>query len=639
MPADPVEPVDSDATLDRILHHVHAVWGYDRLRPLQESAIRAALSGRDSLVVLPTGGGKSLCYQTPPLVAGRIDVVVSPLISLMKDQVDGLRACGYPAAALHSGLTPDEMREAIALVRSGACRLVFASPERVLTPWFRELVMSAGVRAFAIDEAHCISQWGHDFRPEYRQLAQLRQRFPGVSIHAYTATATERVRADVIAQLELADPAVLVGDFDRPNLTYRIVPRERPSAQVAEIVARHNREATIVYCISRKDTESLAAALVKQGVDARPYHAGLEPGERRRTQEAFASEALDVVVATVAFGMGIDRSNVRCVIHAAMPKSIEHYQQETGRAGRDGLEAECVLLYSSADSLRWERLIERSAEQAEDPEPIIQAQQGLLNEVRRYCTGLVCRHQVLAEHFGQTWTKSTCGACDVCLGETRGAAASTVSAQKILSCIARVEQRFGLGHVVEVLAGGDSDTIRRYGHDSLSTFGLLSDQPKKLIAAWVHQLIDQGLIDRTTGDYPVLQLNAESLKVLRGERDVMLTRSRRAGRSPSAPGSAGWEGVDRDLFERLRTLRFRLAQEQGVPAYVIFGDATLRELARHAPVTRQAFREIHGVGDRKLERFGDAFLAEIRGESEESEAKPTIHVQDSGASTRMTSGG
>ncbi|MCA9311637.1 MAG: RecQ family ATP-dependent DNA helicase, partial [Phycisphaerales bacterium] len=558
--------------------------------------------------------------------------------SLMKDQVDGLRACGYPAAAIHSGLSPEEMRDEIALVRSGACRLVFASPERVLTPWFRELAMSAGVRTFAIDEAHCISQWGHDFRTEYRQLAELKRRFPGASIHAYTATATERVRADVIAQLELDDPEVLVGDFDRPNLTYRIVPRDRPSQQVADIIARHAREATIVYCISRKDTENLAAALVKQGVDARPYHAGLDSEERRRTQEAFAGESLDVVVATVAFGMGIDRSNVRCVIHAAMPKSIEHYQQETGRAGRDGLEAECVLLYSSADSLRWERLIERSAEQAGDPDAIIAAQTGLLNEVRRFCTGLVCRHRVLSEHFGQAWTREECGACDVCLGETKGAAASTVTAQKILSCVARVEQRFGLGHVVEVLAGGESETIRRYGHEALSTFGLLSDQPRKVIAAWVHQLIDQGLIDRTTGDYPVLQLNAESLSVLRGEREVMLTRSRKAGRGAASTVGKGWEGVDRDLFESLRTLRFTLAQEQGVPAYVIFGDATLRELARHAPVTRQAFREIHGVGDRKLERFGEAFISAIRSHRGESDPDPGEELQDSESSVRMTSG-
>ncbi len=634
---DATGPIEQDDVQRRILAQVHAVWGYDRLRPMQEEAIRAGLSGRDSLVVLPTGGGKSLCYQTPPLVADRTDVVVSPLISLMKDQVDGLRACGYPAAAIHSGLTPDEMREEIAQVRSGACRLVFASPERVLTPWFRELANSAGVQTFAIDEAHCISQWGHDFRTEYRQLATLKERFPGASIHAYTATATERVRADVIEQLALHDPAVLVGDFDRPNLTYRIVPRERPSQQVAEIIRRHDNEATIIYCLSRKDTENLAAALLKQGIEAKAYHAGLESEERHATQEAFAGESLNVVVATVAFGMGIDRSNVRCVIHAAMPKSIEHYQQETGRAGRDGLEAECVLLYSSADSLRWERLIERSAEQADDPESIITAQTGLLNEVRRFCTALVCRHRVLSEHFGQAYEPESCGACDVCLGETRGAAESTVTAQKILSCVARVEQRFGLGHIVEVLSGGDSENIRRYGHDQLSTHGLLGDEPKKVIAAWVHQLVDQGLIERTTGDYPVLQLNDDSLSVLRGERDVMLTRSRRASRS--RPADKGWEGVDRDLFERLRMLRFSLAQEQGVPAYVIFGDATLRELARHVPRDRQAFREIHGVGDRKLERFGADFLGEIEQYLEEVGENRVIEVKDPGASMRINGGG
>jgi ATP-dependent DNA helicase RecQ len=342
-----------------VLATVSRYWGYSELRPLQEESIRAGLERRDSLVVMPTGGGKSLCYQVPPELAQRTDIVVSPLISLMKDQVDGLRECGYAAAALYSGMPLHAVQETEEQVAAGRYRLVFVAPERLLTARFLQLIAPLQVRAFAIDEAHCISQWGHDFRPEYRQLTELKTRFPQASIHAYTATATLRVRADIIEQLRLKKPLELVGTFDRPNLVYRIIPRIDARAQVLEALRRHPRQAAIVYCLSRNDTETMATALKADGLRAACYHAGMEADARRQTQEAFSSEALDVVAATVAFGMGIDRSDVRCVIHAAMPKSIEHYQQETGRAGRDGLEAECVLLYSSADVLRWESLIEK----------------------------------------------------------------------------------------------------------------------------------------------------------------------------------------------------------------------------------------------------------------------------------------
>jgi ATP-dependent DNA helicase RecQ len=341
-----------------ILATVQRYWGYSELRPLQEQAIRAGLEQRDSLVVLPTGGGKSLCYQVPAELAQRTDIVVSPLIALMKDQIDGLRECGYPAAALYSGMPPEDTRKIEAEIVGGRYRLVFAAPERLLTPRFLHLIERLPVRAFAIDEAHCISHWGHDFRPEYRQLAELKSRFPQASVHAYTATATARVRADIAEQLRLQDPTLLVGAFDRPNLAYRIIPRVDAPTQVLEVLRRHSNQAAIVYCITRKESEALAHALQTQGVRAAFYHAGMEADERRRTQDAFASEAIDVVVATVAFGMGIDRSDVRCVIHASMPKSVEHYQQETGRAGRDGLPAECVLLYSASDFLRWESLME-----------------------------------------------------------------------------------------------------------------------------------------------------------------------------------------------------------------------------------------------------------------------------------------
>jgi ATP-dependent DNA helicase RecQ len=481
-------------------------WGYDRLRPLQMEAIESGIANRDSLVVLPTGGGKSLCYQVPPIVANRTDVVVSPLISLMKDQVDALRACGYPAAALHSGLGEDERRRVGMEIAGRKHRLVFASPERLLTPWFMSLLQRADVHAFSIDEAHCISQWGHDFRPEYRRLAELRERFPDISLHAFTATATPRVRQDIVEQLGLQRPEVLVGVFDRPNLTYRVVSRVDVDNQVLEAVRRHAGEAVIVYCISRKDTEFMGNMLRAMGVRAAAYHAGLDSATRIKVQEAFAAERLDVVVATVAFGMGIDRSNVRCVIHAAMPKSIEHYQQETGRAGRDGLEAECVLFHSTGDFRRWESILLRSATETQQPVNVTRAQIDLLNEVQRFATSNQCRHRALSRYFGQEYEPKGCGACDVCLGERR-------------------------------------------------------------------------------------QLQASM--------------------SQPASADAGWKGVDRGLFERLRDLRRSLAEERTVPPFVIFSDATLRDLARYRPVTLPALRAIKGIGERKQVDFGPRFVSVI----------------------------
>ena len=599
-----------------ILEVVRRYWGYDALRPLQEEAIDAGLVPCDSLVVLPTGGGKSLCYQVPAAVAGRTDVVVSPLISLMKDQVDGLRQCGYPAAAIYSGMSPEDVRRIEWETVAGRNRLLFVSPERLLTDRCLGLLDKVGVRAFHVDEAHCISHWGHDFRPEYRRLAELGGRFPGASLHAYTATATERVRRDIAAQLGLRDPRVLVGRFDRPNLTYRIQPRVSASQQTLAVVQRHPDQAVIVYCISRKDTESLAAHLRSAGVKAAHYHAGMEADDRAAAQDAFLAEEVDVVVATVAFGMGIDRSDVRAVVHAAMPKSIEHYQQETGRAGRDGLEAECVLLYSAADGIRWEQLLERSAREAEGEAEATAAAVELLQHMRRFCGAVRCRHRQLTEYFGQDYGDAECGACDVCLGEVEGLTDATVVAQKILSCVARVDQRFGVEHVVDVLVGANTERVRRWGHQDLSTYGLLSATPRKEVANQIYQLLDNDVLARSGDERPVLRLNEASWAVMRGERTVRLRAAPQQIAKPTARERASWEGVNRDLFERLRALRRTIAEERGVPSYVVFGDAALRDMARRIPRTPEEFLAVHGVGDKKLADLGPRFLELLQQEPE-----------------------
>ncbi len=593
-------------------------WGFDRLRPLQSEAIKAALEGRDSLVVMPTGGGKSLCYQLPPLVGDSTDVVISPLVALMKDQVDALEAIGYPAAALHGGMSQEERGDVRNRLAAGELRLLFVAPERLVNTGLLDVLARVGVKRFAIDEAHCISHWGHDFRPEYRQLALLRERFPSASIHAFTATATPRVRDDIARQLDLRDPARLVGTFDRPNLVYRVVPRTDRIAQTLAILGRHKGEASIVYCISRKETERLAERLAADGILARPYHAGLDPTQRHKTQEAFARETIDVVVATVAFGMGIDRSDVRLVLHTSLPKSLEAYQQETGRAGRDGLAAECVLLYSSADVFSWESLVRKSAAESDlepdEQERLIASQAEHLHAMRRYAQAARCRHAALSEYFGQAYPADTCGACDVCLGETESLPDATVMAQKIISCVARVQERFGVRHVCEVLRGARTDGIVRHGHDQLSTFGLLSTLDQRAAENLVHQLLDQELLSRTGGDRPVVTLNDRSWEVLRGQRSVVLLEPR-AGKTAKTTKADDddWQGVDRELFERLRKWRRRIAEARGKPAWTILDDKALRAIAREKPASPAALLRCKGIGEKRLADFGADILDLVNG--------------------------
>ncbi|HLU38767.1 MAG TPA: DNA helicase RecQ [Planctomycetota bacterium] len=596
-------------------------FGFTALRPLQREAIEAALAGRDALVVLPTGGGKSLCYQLPPLVTGRMTVVVSPLIALMQDQVDGLRLQGYPAAAVHSNLDGDARAELRERAASGDLKLLFVAPERVFQEGFLRWLEQQRPGAFAIDEAHCISQWGHDFRPEYRRLAELRARFPDVPVQAYTATATPRVREDVIAQLRLRDPEVLVGTFDRPNLTYRVLPRVDLAEQVAQAIARHPGAAAIVYCIARKDTEALAAELRARGIEAAAYHAGLDAATRTRVSADFRAERLHVVVATVAFGMGIDRGDVRLVVHAAMPKSVEHYQQETGRAGRDGLPAECLLLYSAADAARWRTVMERSAAETGADGEALAMQLELLQHMQRLANRPRCRHRALSEYFGQEYGEENCGACDVCLHELEPVPDAHVVAQKILSAVFRTGQRFGAAYVIDVLRGRATAKVKERGHDALPTFGALAGVPAQRIANYIDQLVDAGDLARTDGEYPMLMLTQASAEVLRSERRAVLVapkgdlsarprrergRDRRRGEEPSE-----LTATEHALFEELRALRRELAREAGVPPYLVFSDVTLEELARARPRTEEEMLAVRGVGQRKLEQFGARFLAAI----------------------------
>ena len=592
-------------TIQQLRDVLKTHWGYDGFLPLQQEAMQCVLEDRDSVVVLPTGGGKSLCFQAPAVVRSGVGLVVSPLISLMKDQVDGLNAAGVPAACLNSSMEPDARRRVFEDLEAGNLKLLYIAPERLVQPGMLDTLAASHVSLVAIDEAHCISQWGHDFRPEYRQLKLLKERLPGIAIHAYTATATIQVREDMIQELELSDPEVLVGSFDRPNLSYKIMLRDGGTDQMATIMDRHRDESGIIYCISRRDVEKTSEELNRRGYQTRPYHAGMTDEERRDNQDAFIGERVDTIVATVAFGMGIDKSNVRYVIHAAMPKSLEGYQQETGRAGRDGLEAECCLLYTGGDYGRWRAILDGS-----DSEPTEGAWQSL-QAMQDFAGGVVCRHVALVEYFGQSLDSDNCGACDVCLGELDQVEDPLVIGQKILSSVIRQEQRFGADYTVKVLRGSSEQRILDNRHDQLSTYGLLAEEDVRVVRGWVEQLVAQGFLAKV-GEYNVLILTESGRQLLAGEVTPRLLKPARVARArKSRAHDDSWEGVDRDLFERLRELRRELADEKSVPAYVVFGDASLRDMARQRPATPAEFLEVHGVGQKKAADYGEVFLAAI----------------------------
>jgi ATP-dependent DNA helicase RecQ len=592
------------------------VFGYDTFRPLQEEIVTAALSGADVFALLPTGGGKSLCFQLPALLRPGLTVVVSPLIALMKDQVDALTATGVPATFLNSTLDEKGSRERLRGLFQGEYRLLYVAPERLMIPSFLEKLRQWRVNLVAIDEAHCISEWGHDFRPEYRQISRLREELPGIPFMALTATATERVRTDIVNQLQLADPHIFVGSFNRPNLTYRVVAKDSPTKQVVAFLKNRRRESGIIYCQSRKSCESLAERLVEAGFAARPYHAGLVDKERAENQELFLRDEVRVICATIAFGMGINKPNVRFVVHYDLPKNVEGYYQETGRAGRDGLPGECVLLFSVGDVVKQTGFLDDIS----DP-----TQRGLaraqLQQMIQYAESGGCRRRALLHYFGEDLPGQNCGSCDNCL-EPRETWDGTVPAQKLLSTVWRArdasahrDASFGLGHHADVLTGTKTERVEKWQHDRLSTFGVGGEHSKQDWQFIGRELLRLGLLKLGTGEFPTVEVTAEGVRVLKARERILLTkipeRSRRREEAKPRMRRAGEIACDEPLFDALRSLRREIADGLGVPAYIVFGDVTLREMAREYPTDERALRNISGVGEQKLERFGAQFLDAI----------------------------
>jgi ATP-dependent DNA helicase RecQ len=582
-------------------------FGFESFRPLQERIILDVLADKDVFALLPTGGGKSLCFQLPALVRPGLTVVVSPLISLMKDQVDAMQAGGVAATFLNSALAAGEGRERLRGLHTGRFRLLYLAPERLMLSGFLEDLKKWNVNLIAIDEAHCISEWGHDFRPEYRQIAELRDHFPNVPMMALTATATERVRGDIIGHLKLREPGCYVASFNRPNLNYRVVPKSHPYDQVLEFVRTRPNESGIVYCQSRKSAESIAARLNEDGVKARPYHAGLTGPERATNQELFLRDEVRVICATIAFGMGINKPNVRYVIHYDLPKNIDGYYQETGRAGRDGLPSDCVLLFSPGDVIKQRQFID---EKESAQEQKIAREQ--LQQMVHYAESSECRRVVLLRYFGEEWPEENCGGCDNCL-TPRETFDGTLAAQKFLSCVYRVREKnrfdFGLNHIVEVLTGGDTENVRKWHHDKISTYGIGKEMKRVEWQAIGRELIRRGYLRQASERFTVLELTREGRAALTQRKRITLTKpvvvlehiKHRPGEIP----------CDEALFERLRTLRRTLADKRDVPAYIIFSDVALREMANKYPATESEFGRISGVGKQKRQEFAQVFIEEI----------------------------
>lgn len=602
------EPEDSRAR--SLATTLRDVFGFSSFRLHQREIIEHLIGGGDAFVLMPTGGGKSLCYQVAALHRPGTAIVVSPLISLMKDQVDALRSSGVAAAYLNSSLAPEEASAVLRDLQDGTLDLLYVAPERLMLNGFLERLRAASLALFAIDEAHCVSQWGHDFRPEYVQLGQLRELFPGVPLVALTATADDQTREDVRLRLHLTEAPVFAAGFDRPNIRYTVVEKRQASQQLQGFIASRPTDSGIVYCLSRKRTEDVAGRLKAAGVSAAAYHAGLPAQERTRVQDAFQRDEVRVVVATVAFGMGIDKPDVRFVVHFDVPKNIEGYYQETGRAGRDGLPAEALLLFGMQDVMTARMLIENGG----NPEQV-RIELHKLQAMVGFAESVICRRRALLGYFGEL-LEEDCGNCDACLDPPELYDA-TEDARNVFAVVRDTGQRFGVGHVIDVLRGTNTEKVGRWRHDQLPCFAVGADLSRDEWASAIRQLIHRGYLRQDIAEFSSLSLNDTARAVLSGEITVRLARPKKKVRvsKPRSSGVGSGELLDADqaLFEKLRALRREIANEQGVPAYVVFADRSLMDMAGRRPKTEEQFLACHGVGLAKLERYGDVFLKVIAG--------------------------
>ena len=584
---------------------LNQVFGLQDFRPHQQEIIERLIDGGDAFVLMPTGGGKSLCYQLPALHRPGLAIVVSPLISLMKDQVDALRANGVRAAMYNSNLNAGEAREVLEALHSGELDLLYVAPERMMRPGFLHSLESMQVALIAIDEAHCVSQWGHDFRPEYVALGELREQFPGTPFIALTATADPQTREDIVGVLRLQDAQRFVTSFDRPNIRYTVLEKHRPQAQLVRFLNEREDESGIVYALSRKRTEEVADHLADRGFSAAAYHAGLNADVRRDVQERFLRDEVSIVVATVAFGMGIDKPNVRFVVHYDMPRHLEGYYQETGRAGRDGLSSEALLLFGTQDAAMARYQIEQGRNEEQK-----RVELHKLNAMVGFGESQSCRRRVLLGYLGES-LEQDCGNCDVCLDPPERFD-GTEAARKVLSCVYRVGQSFGMKHVVDVLRGADNERIRKFGHEHLSTYGIGMEFSHAEWMSITRQLIHRGYLVQDIAAFSVLKMTPQALKLLREEEQIELARPRIKEKTRKKPAIALELGPpDQELFEQLRTLRRELAEEAGVPPYIVFGDAALVEMSRAKPQNEEEFLAVNGVGKVKLDRYGEAFLEVI----------------------------
>ena len=582
------------------------VFGFQTFRPNQESIIRGIIDGRDVFAVMPTGGGKSLCYQLPAALMSGTAVVISPLISLMKDQVDAAVENGMSAAFMNSSMNAEAISDVYRRLRNSTIKLLYIAPERFAMPHFLERLKTVAISLFAIDEAHCVSEWGHDFRPDYLGLSLIPQMFPGVPVAAFTATATQKVQDDIIGKIGLRSPQILRASFNRPNLFYEVTAKSKVESQIIEFLREHQGESGIIYRTTRDAVMHTADFLKSKGIAALPYHAGLSAEERNRNQEAFNRDEVQIIVATIAFGMGIDKSNVRFVVHADLPKNIEGYYQETGRAGRDGEPARCLLFFGRGDIPKIRYFINLMTD---ENERIIASRK--LHQTVGYASHNVCRRKQLLGFFGEEYPLDNCGSCDICSGSIQQIDI-TIDSQIILSAISRTGQRFGIGHTIDIVTGADTKRVRELKHNEIKTYGAGIGRDKNYWRSVVDELIAQEALVQEGDPYPVLRITPKGSNILFGRENISALRREEIKAETSRNKSAESSEYDEALFEKLRLLRKRMADAQRVPPYIIFSDKTLHEMCRRFPSTLSDLRQISGVGDTKLQRYGEDFVLEIR---------------------------